>query len=130
VPEIGRGLDLAQRPFVPERSCELRPEDLDRHLAAVLQVVRKKHNRHAAFTELSLEAVATFEGSVKANDEIGHGVQDGPKRLLVLREPLRAVGFLSYRGPGGRCVSRYRTMSMRMCSDVPSPSRRPWSRLG
>jgi hypothetical protein len=33
-----------------------------------------------------------------------------------------------YRGPGGRCVSRYRTMSMRTCSDVPSPSPRPWLR--
>ena len=33
----------------------------------------------------------------------------------------------SYRGPGGRCVSRYRVMCIRKCSDVPSPSLIPWS---
>ena len=38
--------------------------------------------------------------------------------------------LVRYRAPGGRCSSRYRAMSKRRCSEVPSPSEIPWFRFG
>ena len=52
------------------------------------------------------------------------------KALQATSNPLRSDTNHTYRGPGGRCVSRYRVMCIRKCSDVPSPSLIPWSRLG
>lgn len=36
----------------------------------------------------------------------------------------------NYRGPGGRCSSKYLVISIRRWTGVPLPSRKPWSRLG
>ena len=45
----------------PSSAAELGPEDLDRHLAVVLEVVGELDGGHAAAAELALEGVAARE---------------------------------------------------------------------
>ena len=54
-------LDLAQKPIAAERCGEIGVERFERDVAAVLDVVREVHRRHAASAELALDAVAVGE---------------------------------------------------------------------
>ena len=56
--ELGGDRDLAQEPLGAERVGEFGVEDLDRHGAVVLEVVREVDGGHAAVAELALDAVA------------------------------------------------------------------------
>jgi len=51
-------VDLAEEALGAERGSRIRPDDLDRHLAAVLQVASEVHGRHAARAELALNLAA------------------------------------------------------------------------
>jgi hypothetical protein len=62
------GGDLPQKALGPEHGGELRPEDLERDLSLVLQVLGQVDRGHAALTELMLDAVAALEGRVQAGD--------------------------------------------------------------
>jgi hypothetical protein len=42
----------------PDAGCELRPKDLHRDAPAMLEILREIDLRHAASTDLALEAVA------------------------------------------------------------------------
>ena len=58
--------DFLQEPVAPDRGRELRPQDLDRDLAIVLQVVGQVDRGHAALAQLPLDPVAVGEGWRKA----------------------------------------------------------------
>ncbi len=60
--QVGGDLDLGQEPVAPDDGRELRMQDLDGHLAAVLQVLGEIDRGHAALTELALDAVTVTEG--------------------------------------------------------------------
>jgi hypothetical protein len=64
--EPGDDLDLAIEPLRPEHGAELRSEHLDRHLAAMLQIVGQVDRRHAAVADLALDGVAAGEGGAEA----------------------------------------------------------------
>ena len=70
--ELGRDLDLAQEPVGPEGGGELRVQDLDRDLAAVLQVLGQEDRGHAAAADLRLDGVAVGKGRLQALKEIHH----------------------------------------------------------
>ena len=61
--ERGDGPDLTQEPLRTDHRGQLGPEDLDRHLALVLEVVREIHRGHTALTQLPFDAVAVGQGS-------------------------------------------------------------------
>src|SRR3972149_7073407 len=69
--QLGGDRDLAQKPIGPEGRGHLGPENLDRDLAVVLQVVGEIDRRHPATSELSLDGVAAGEGGVEALELIG-----------------------------------------------------------
>jgi len=50
-------VDLAEEALGAERGSHIRPDDLDRHLAAVLQVASEVHGRHAALAEFPLDLI-------------------------------------------------------------------------
>ena len=58
----GGGLDFLQKPIGTERGRQVGAEHLDRDRAAVADVVREVHRRHAALSELALEHVAVTQG--------------------------------------------------------------------
>ena len=67
-----RRLDLLHEPLGAEHRGELGLEELERDLAIVLQVGAQIHRRHAALTEMALDAVAAREGRVQAVGLLGH----------------------------------------------------------
>jgi hypothetical protein len=55
-------LDLAAEPLGAERRGNLGPQDLDRDLSAVLEILGEVHGRHATLAELPLDRIAVGEG--------------------------------------------------------------------
>ena len=80
VRQVGRGLDLSQEAFGPHYRCEFGFQDLERHLALVLEVIGQVDRRHPAFAKLTLDGIAAFEGCVQASDGIGHRVRPRSRR--------------------------------------------------
>ena len=58
--EVRSRLDLGQEPLGTDDRREFRLQDLQRDLALVLDVVRQVDRRHAALTQLTLDAVAAL----------------------------------------------------------------------
>src|SRR3954447_3708576 len=71
--EPGGDLNLASEALRAEERAELRPENLERHLAVVLEVVGQVDGRHTAAPELAVQGVAADEGGVQAGELIGVG---------------------------------------------------------
>ena len=67
-----RNLDFAQEAMGSERGGEFRVQDLDRHLAVVLQVFREKHGGHAAATDLRVDPVAIGKRRADLLKQFGH----------------------------------------------------------
>src|SRR2546428_12750987 len=65
-------LDLSQKPVRPEHRRQFGPENLDRHLAVVLQIVSQVHGGHAPAAQLPRDRVSTRERSPHAGKSIGH----------------------------------------------------------
>src|SRR5688572_17557012 len=55
--KLRRRLDLAEETFATERGCELGMQDLDGNVPIVFDIAREIHCRHAAASELPLDAV-------------------------------------------------------------------------
>ena len=68
----GGGLDLLHEALGAEHGGELRLEDLDRHLAVVLEVLGQIHGGHAALAQLPLDAVAVGERGGESVKGCGH----------------------------------------------------------
>ena len=76
--QAGGDLDLAGEPLGTERGRQLRPKNLHRHPAVVLQVLGEVHRGHAALAQLPLDAVAVGQGALQAGHRLGH------RRLLAM----------------------------------------------
>ena len=70
--EPGGDLDLAGEALGAEGGGELGAQDLERHLAVVLQVLGEVDGGHAALAELPLDAVALGEGGLQSGHRLGH----------------------------------------------------------
>ena len=64
--EVGRGLDLAQEAVWTQRRGQLRPQDLDRNLTVVLQVLGQIDRGHPAGAEFAFDTVAILQSSCEA----------------------------------------------------------------
>ena len=53
-------------------AAELRVQDLDGHVALMLQIDRAIHGRHSACAQLALDLVALGEGPSEAREDISH----------------------------------------------------------
>ena len=60
--QVGGDLDLGEEAVAADDGAELGMQDLDRDLAAVLQVLGEVDGGHAALAELALDAVAVDDG--------------------------------------------------------------------
>ena len=67
-------LDFAEEPLGSQRRGQLGPEDLDRHLAMVLEVFGEIDRGHAARTQLFLDGVAVGEGGLETIEKVRHCV--------------------------------------------------------
>ncbi len=67
-----RGADFAQEPLGAQRRAEIGVQDLDGHVALVLEVVREVDGGHAAGAELALDAVAVGQGGGEALERSDH----------------------------------------------------------
>ena len=72
--QLGDDVDLAREPIGPHRGGELRAEDLESDLAAVLEVMGEIDRGHPAHADLALDAVTRTEGGGNAFQLIGHRV--------------------------------------------------------
>ena len=73
--------DLPEEASGPSATRELGPEHLDGHAAAVPQIVRQVHRRHAAAAELALDRIAPGQrrsqprgGKARGGISLGHYV--------------------------------------------------------
>jgi hypothetical protein len=62
--ELRGDLDLAQEPFGAEYRGVLRPQDLDGHLAVVLEVLGAVDSAHRAAADAPLDPVAAGEADL------------------------------------------------------------------
>jgi hypothetical protein len=78
--QVGRRLDLGEEPLSADDRRELGLEHLERDASLVLQIVSEIDRRHTPFAELTLDAIATFQGCVQPSDRIGHpaNMRHGP----------------------------------------------------
>jgi hypothetical protein len=70
--EIRGDLDFGQKALAAEDGRELGVQDLDRHLAAVLEILGEMDGGHAALAQLPHEAVAVGQRRRKAGGWAGH----------------------------------------------------------
>ena len=61
--EVGGGLDLGKEALRADDGGELGPEDLDRDLAVVPEILGQVHRGHPSGAELPLNAVPVGEGA-------------------------------------------------------------------
>jgi hypothetical protein len=77
VAELGRDLDLSEKPLGAERDGEFLVQHLDRHHTIVLEVAGEVDGRHTSGTKLLLDIVAFGEACAKALDHVRHWVGSG-----------------------------------------------------
>jgi len=70
--EVGRELDLAQEAVRPDGGGQFGAEGLDGDLAAVPEVLRQEHRRHAAFAQQLLDLVTVAERRAKKFQNVSH----------------------------------------------------------
>ena len=70
--EIGSDLDLLVEPLGAQRGGKLWPEDLERHLPLVLEILSEIYGRHPTSTKLSLDPVAVRQRSFQAFQLVCH----------------------------------------------------------
>ena len=88
--ELGDDVDLAEEPLGAQRRGELGPQDLERDLAVVLEVVGEVDGGHAALAELALDAVAAAEGGTQSFQGCGRcGRQSYPGATSPAKPPQR-----------------------------------------
>ena len=63
--EVGSRLDLGYETVGTDNRSQLRPQDLQRDLALVLEVIGQVDRRHAPFAQLTLDGVTAFESGVQ-----------------------------------------------------------------
>jgi len=71
--QVGGGLDLGQEPIGPDDGRQLRPQDFERYLAVVLDILGQVHRGHATGAEFALDGIALGEGAGQTFRDVGHG---------------------------------------------------------
>ena len=71
--ELRADADLLEEALGAKHRCEIRPEDLECHLAIVLQVLGEIDRSHPARTEFALERIAVDKSESQSGEKIGHG---------------------------------------------------------
>jgi hypothetical protein len=66
-------LDLVQEPGGADFLGQVGPQDLDRDVTVVLEIVGEKDARHTALAQLALEAVPGGQGIAQSFKKLGHG---------------------------------------------------------
>jgi hypothetical protein len=69
-----RDVYLTQEALAAQHCAEFRPQQLERHLPMMLEILGQVHDGHATATELLFYTVAVSEGSLEAVQQVGHGV--------------------------------------------------------
>ena len=59
--EVSSRLDFGEKSFGPDHGSQFGLQHLQRDLTLVLEIVGQIHGSHPAFTQLSLDGVATFQ---------------------------------------------------------------------
>ncbi len=70
--QVGGDFDLLEEPLRAQDRRELRSQDLDGDLPAVLTVSSEIDRRHAAAAELPLDRVPIGQGGPEALEEVDH----------------------------------------------------------
>ncbi len=70
--EVSGDLDLAEKPLGSEDGGQLGPQDLDRDLATVFQILGEVDRGHAASAEFVLDGVVVREGGFQSFDGVRH----------------------------------------------------------
>jgi len=70
--EPGRNLDLAEETLRTQARRKLRVQDLQGHLAIMLEIVRQKHGGHTAPAHLALNAVSVGKRGLKSGAKVSH----------------------------------------------------------
>ena len=91
--QVGGELDLLEEPIGAEHGRQLGVQDLDGNMATVLDVFGEVHGRHAALTELALDAVAVGEGSAESRQV---AQLSGPPPPRAPRPPGGAGGSVAF----------------------------------
>ncbi len=73
--EARRDLDLAHEALGAERGRQLGTQNLDRYLAAMLEVLREIHRGLRTAAQFPLDAVAVGEGGLEASYEVFHATR-------------------------------------------------------
>jgi len=71
--ETGGELDFSKESVRADFRRDLRPQDLERNLSIVSEIVRQKDDGHSALTKLAIERVAGREALCEARLEFKHG---------------------------------------------------------
>ncbi len=69
--------NLAEEPIRTDVRGQFRAQDLDGYIAIVPQIVRKKHEGHAALAEFAVNGIPPGEGFGQAFRGRRHGGKDG-----------------------------------------------------
>src|SRR5262245_51273079 len=96
--QIRGELDLLQKPLGPQHRGELRMQDLDRHVAAMPDVLGEIHGRHTALAELADQAVTIGESTGKPGVDRGHR----PCNNRCFRKEESRIGRSASAGQTGR----------------------------
>jgi len=113
-------LDLLREARGAECGGEIGTQDLDRHLAVVLEVFGEIHRSHATGAEFALDAVPAGERGVQAGDGVSHEAEPrvcwGTDLLFAKRlevsEILLAPGGALVRDEGGATHERYANITV------------------
>ena len=84
-------LDLPQEAVGADRRGQLRPEHLERHVAAVLEIFGEVDRRHAPRAEFPLDAIPAGEGRIQAIDGIGHRESSRRERATTSGRTWRTI---------------------------------------
>ncbi len=88
--QAGGDLDLAEEALAAERGGQFGPQHLERHLAAVPDVLGQVHRGHAAGADFPLDAVLVGEGGGQAGEGVAHG-ERAPSRSPTFASSARTL---------------------------------------
>ena len=70
--QLGGDLDLTEESVGPEGGGKLGAQDLERHLAAVLEILGQVDRRHSALSQLTVEPVSVDESGAQSFQNVSH----------------------------------------------------------
>src|SRR5688572_19030262 len=116
--QVGEDLDLTEKALCTERRGDIGTENLDRHVAMVLEIACEIYRGHRAASELAIDGIAVAEGRSEALEGGGaHRSRSGrsilrPHAPMCQRAPpatrsLFPSGFANQSSAKGRVLGRF-----------------------